>query len=167
MSNYSSSSQVASSVPFDNSSNGFTATDVQAAIEEAKNTSIIYVSDTGTQSSTSTSYANITTMTSTPASGTYLVIFNGHATTTGASAGGLFAIAVAGSVQSDSIREVSTNLTLLGGLVTISVNTIGASVTCITKVTVNGSQAITAQFKSTNGGTINIQERNLTLTKIS
>ncbi len=36
---YISSTVVAESVPFDNSTNGFIATDVQTAIEEAKNTS--------------------------------------------------------------------------------------------------------------------------------
>lgn len=168
-SSFSNSSSVAKSVPFSNASNGFTAKNVQAAIEEAKgsNTSVTSVSATGTQTSTSTSYANITSMTQTPSAGTYLVVFNGRASTSGASAGGLFGIAVAGSLQTDSIRELSTNLVLLGGLVTISINTVASSVTCVSIVTVNGSQAITAQFRSTTGGSINIAERNLTITKIS
>lgn len=158
---------VAKSIPFSNVGNGFTATNVQTAIEEAKNIdTIIYVNDISTQTTTSTTYANITNMTSTPASGTYFVIFNGHATTSGASSSGLFALALAGSIQTDSVREISSNLILLGGLVTISTNTIGCSMTCVSKITANGSQAITAQFKSTAGGTINIQEKSLTLLKV-
>lgn len=166
---FSSASTVAKAVPFSNATNGFTATNVQSAIEEAKgsNSGVILVSSTSSQNTTSTTYANINSMTLTPAAGNYLVIFNGRASTSGASAGGLFGIAVAGSLQADSVREVSTNLTLLGGLVTISLNTVAASVTCVSLVTVNGSQAITSQFKSTTGGTINIGERNLTVLKIS
>lgn len=162
---------VATSTPFSNTGNGFTANNVQSAIEEAKaaasNTVITYVSDTSNQTTTSASYTNITGMTSTPASGTYLVIFNGKASTSGASAGGSFSIAVAGSTQTDSVRDISCNLVLLGGLVTISVNTIASSMTCVSRVTVNGSQAITAQFKSNTGGTISVTEKNMTIMKVA
>lgn len=166
--NYMAATPVAKAVPFNNSTNGFAATNVQAAIEEARGTApLIYVNDLSTQSTSSTTYANITGMTSTPASGTYLVIFNGHATTSGASAGGFFALALAGSTVTDSVREISANLVLLGGLVTVSVNTIGSSMSCVSRITVNGSQAITAQFKSISGGTINVQEKTLSLIKVA
>lgn len=161
-SKYVSVTPVAKSVPFDNSINGFAATNVQDAIEESKNlVSITSVTSTSNQTSTSTTYANINTMTLTPAAGTYLVTFNGRASTSGVSAGGLFALAIGGVIQTDSVREVSCNITLLGGLVTVSVNTVANSVTCLSVLTVNGSQTITAQFKSTTGGTINIGERTM------
>lgn len=129
--------------------------------------SITYVNDTSTNSSSSTTYANLTGMTATPVAGTYFVIFNGHATTSGASAGGLFSLAVAGSTQADSVREISCNLTLLGGLVTVSLFTIGSSMSCVSRIVVNGSQAITAQFKSSTGGTINVQEKTMTLIRVA
>lgn len=128
---------------------------------------ITYVTDVSTNTTTSTTYANLTGMTATPTAGTYLVIFNGHATTSGASAGGFFSLALAGTTVADSVREISANLVLLGGLVTVSLNTIGSSMTSISKITVTGSQAVTAQFKSSSGGTINVQEKNMTFIRVA
>lgn len=151
---------------FNNSTNGFVSTNVQAAIEEARNTNpYSYVTSTTAVSTSSTTYTTVTGMSITPVAGTYLVIFNTRATTTGASAQAEFALFNAGTRVTESTREVSCNIQLLG-LITISLNTIGTSGTSVAVITVNGSQAIDTRFRSVNGGSITFTERNLTLLRI-
>lgn len=74
---YGSSSTVAAAVPFDNSTNGFVATDVQAAIEEATfHLTSHEITATGTITTTSSTDAVMTSMTETPPAGTWLYMFN-------------------------------------------------------------------------------------------
>lgn len=165
-------SSVAKAILFDNSSNGFSAKNVQSAIEEAKTTAITtlnyyHVTDNSIISTTSNTFVSVSGMSITPVAGTYMVTFSGKSTMTGASVRSEYAIYSGGSLIPNSLRETSCNLTLLGGLVTISLNTIGVGANTSTIVTVNGSQTIDVRYRSVNGGTIQVTERNLTLIRVA
>lgn len=110
--------------------------------------------------------STIGTMTIIPEAGKYLALFNGSITTNGASASGKFGIYVDGVVLSETLRPISCNLQLLGGLVTISLNTIGVGTYTGTEVILNGHQTIDVRFHSTNGGTIGFTERVFSLVRV-
>ena len=68
---------LALATPFDNTSNGFTADNTQAAIEEAKSSSVYYsATGTSTLTTTSATFSVVSGMTITPVAGTYLVMFS-------------------------------------------------------------------------------------------
>lgn len=103
---------------------------------------------------------------STPVAGKYIAMFNGGINTGGASATGEFGIYVDGVILPETKRVISCNLQLLGGLVTISLNSIGVGTYTGSEIELNGSQVIDVKYKSTNGGTIGFNERVLTLIKV-
>lgn len=162
MSNY--ITQVARSVPFDNTTNGFTATDVQAAIEEAQNTlDYIYLSSNSTVSTTSGTYSVVSGMTTTPAAGTYFVLFTGTFRIADNNADGNFAIFKAGTIVTESTRRLFTTVSILLGLLN---NSIGASGTPMAVVTVDGTQTIDGRFRSTNGNAISCDNRTMILIRV-
>jgi hypothetical protein len=110
----------------------------------------------GNVTSTSTTYTNITGMTLTPPAGTYLVIFSGNTSATEGGNGetGTFQLALAGTQVTDSRMTVTDVYALVG-----TNNSAGGNTLC-SLITVNGSQAITAQFAA-QAGTIQVNERNL------
>lgn len=102
----------------------------------------------------------------TPTAGTYVAHFSGSIYTAGASATGEFGIYVAGTLVAETRRDISCNLTLLGGLVTISLNSIGVGTYTGSEIALTGSQSVEVKFRSTNGGTIGFNERVLTLLRV-
>lgn len=129
--------------------------------------STITLTATSSVSTSSSTPATITGMSATPLPGKYLILFNGSIATNGASASGKFGIYVNNSELSETIRPVSCNLQLLGGLVTVSLNTLGVGTYTGTEVILNGVQTIDVKFFSTNGGTISFNERVMTLVKVA
>lgn len=126
------------------------------------------ITKTATDSVTTSSSqpSTVGSMTDVPKKGRYLAFFNGAITTNGASASGKFGFYVNGVAVNESIRPISCNLVLLGGLVTISLNTIGVGTYCGTEIDLDGTQTIDVRFFSTNGGTIGFNERTMTLVKV-
>lgn len=102
----------------------------------------------------------------TPPAGVYIVNFSGSINTNGASAVGTFGIYSNGTLVAETNRPISCNLSLLGGLVTISLNAIGVGTFTSTQLTLDGSTSIDVRFNSTNGGTIQFSERVLTFMKV-
>lgn len=101
-----------------------------------------------------------------PTSGTYLAFFSGGIYTDGASAKGEFGLYKNGVLIPNTRRDISCSLSLLGGLVTVSVNAIGVGTNTNSQVELNGTDVIEVKFRSTNGGTIGFIERNLILMKV-
>ena len=126
----------------------------------------INLTGAGNVTTSSSTASTISGMTYTPASGKYLVFFSGTNYTAGASAEGEFGIYLAGTLMAESRRDIKCNLTLLGGLVTISLNAIGVGTYTGTEVILDGTQTIDVKFKSNNGGTIGFGERVMTLLKV-
>lgn len=103
--------QVASSLPYDNTVSGITATDVQGALDYLTTVTAAGVQNYNIISSTPfTSSANVDTfvtgMTITPMSGTYAVWFNCSETATGSGQQMDCTIYKAGAAISDSKRSV-------------------------------------------------------------
>lgn len=119
------------------------------------------------QTTTSSATASVIGgMTATPDPGKYVALFSGSIFTGGASAVGEFGVYVDGVLLPETRRDISCNLQLLGGLVTVSLNSIGVGTYTGTQVTLNGTNTIDIRFKSTNGGTIGFKERVFTLIKV-
>lgn len=161
-SRYLTTTPVASSVPFDNSTDGFTATDVQAAIEEAGHKlTVIQLSDSTLNTTTLATFSAMTGMSTTPAAGTYLVTFNTSVSSPTAGAIASFAIYVGGTQDAGSVSRAAP----LDGGVGATPPAIG-NVTCIGTAVVNGSQAIAAQWASSSG-TMTITVKRMTLLRIA
>lgn len=124
------------------------------------------VSATSTATTSSGTTSIIPGMTLMTASGKYIALFNGNIYTSGASSKGEFAIYVDGVIVTETKRAISCNLTLLGGLVTVSLNEIGVGTYTGTELNLTDNQVVTVQFRSTNGGTIGFAERVFTLMKV-
>jgi len=105
-------------------------------------------------------------MTQTPGAGTYLAFFNGSIYTDGVSAKGEFGIYINNVLVQDTRRDISCSLSLLGGLVSISLNSIGLGTYTGTQVVLTGNDIIDVKFKSSNGGTIGFLERSFILVKV-
>lgn len=120
----------------------------------------------GNVTTSSSQASTIGGMTAKPEAGTYLAQFSGGIFTAGASAVGEFGIYVDDVLLTETKRPISCNLSLLGGLVTVSLNAIGVGTQTSTEVTLNGNQTIDVKFKSTNGGTIGFAERTFQLIKV-
>lgn len=158
---YVTSTQVASSVPFDNSTNGFTSTDVQAAIEEAAhNLAELEASATATATTSSGTDAILTSMTLTPIAGTYMVWFSCDVTSPTAGAAISFSIYVGGVQKADSLRKI---IPFSGGTLTSGNARAVAATNGV--VTVNGSQAITIEW-STSAGTMTAGARTLNTLRV-
>jgi hypothetical protein len=160
-------SPVAAVIPFDNSTNGFVSTDTQSAIEESRKTTLNY-SATATTNTTSSSGTDsvISGMTITPPAGTYLVIYSGQIGTSGTNNSGEISLYNDGTRIAHSVRDVSINVALLLGVIGTSTMTIGGNQT-MAITTVDGSTAITAQFKVLGGsGTLTIGPRSIIALRI-
>lgn len=153
------STQVAASVPFDNATNGFTATDVQAAIEEVRSnaTEVSATADTTTTSSTDTLMAS---MTITPVAGKYLVSFNTTVDHSAQSVAVVSSIYVGGSLKTDSVRSVIPRFNGVGA------NSLSPCVSITGIITVNGSQAIEIRWKVASG-TGTAHQRTLNIVKVT
>lgn len=110
--------------------------------------------------------ATVVGMTFQPSIGTYLAFFSGSINTGGASAQGEFGIYVDGVLIPETRRDISCNLQLLGGLVTISLNTISVGTYTSTQLDLGGVNVVDVRFRSTNGGTIGFSTRNFMLIKV-
>jgi len=117
------------------------------------------VSATTDTSTTSTTYTLMNSMTTTPASGTYLVSFSSSGNSSSGGADVNYAIYSGGTI----IQHTERNVNYGGGGPTS-----GYDVSLYTQAvtTVNGSQVIEVQYK-TNAGTMSIHERSMILLKLS
>lgn len=120
------------------------------------------ISASGSVTTTSATYAVITSMTTTPVAGTYLVIFTGSHNI-GTDTNGDFSIFV-NAVQ-DTTAQCNVAIDAAGVLGAAASQ--GDSVTLITTATVNGSQAINVRFRENGGGTLGITTRKLIIIPIS
>ncbi len=125
------------------------------------------ITASSTTTTSSSSAAVISGMERNLTAGKYLATFTGNIYTAGASATGEFGIYLNGSLIANTRRDIFCNLTLLGGLVTVSLNAIGVGTTTGTELTVNENDLVDVRFRSTNGGTIGFKERSLTLIKVA
>ncbi len=160
------------SLPFDKLLNGMNSENAQDAIEELISMPHgILNTERSTGSSGLTrsaqTFSQISGMVKTPAAGRWLVIFNARAVTTGASTQGEFQIYKNDIAIVETLQEVSCNLVLLGGLVTISLNTVGGNATCIGDVLCNGTDVIDVKWRSANGGTVAVSSRVLYMVKVN
>lgn len=152
-------SQPSQATPFDNTSNGFTSTNAQAAIEEAK-TSLLYYSTsaTSTLTSTSSTFATVGSMTLTPIAGTYLIMFSADIETGSVNGRGELQLFNGGTAVAGTNRELELEVALLLGL--IGTARIRAGASCFFGiVTANGTNAIDVRYRSVDGQTITIKSR--------
>jgi hypothetical protein len=129
--------------------------------------STISISQTGQVTTSAASPTIIQGMSVTPPAGTYVVQFSGSVNTNGSSASGTFGIYVNGALIPETNRPISCNITLLGGLVTVSLNAIGVGTYSGTQIILDGNSTLDVRFASTNGGTIGFNERVLNLMKVA
>lgn len=154
-------SAVAVSVPFDNTTNGFVANNVQAAIEEARY-NLFDSEASGTSAITATTSDTLMSgMTLTPAAGSYLTWFSCdiNSATTGSVTS--ISIYVGGVQKADSLRKVQP---FDGG--TLSATTARCGVATNGVVSVNGSQAIEIRWSDSNG-TNTVNARTLNILRVS
>lgn len=125
-----------------------------------------YVSALTTVTTTSATYSLITGMTITPVAGTYLVLFSGNVSAGGsATVTGNTAAFIDNTMIVDSVRTVDISVASLIGVINSSAN--GSASNIITKVVLNGSQAINIRFnKTSTAGTITCIQRSLSLIKL-
>jgi len=114
---------------------------------------------TGDVTISSSTPTTITSMALTPKPGRYLVLFNADIYTDGASAAGEYGIYIDDVLQVETKRAIFCNLTLIGGLVTVSLNRISVGTAVHGQFDLNGVQVVDVKFKSTNGGTIGFSDR--------
>lgn len=140
--------QVAVSTPFDDSTNGWVANNVQAAIEEAPiHLRSIEVSATSTVTAPTGTDALMTTMTITPNPGTYIVWFSCDINSAVAGAAISVSLYVGGTQQAVSLRKVipfsGGTLTSGSGRACVSINQI---------VTVTTGQSVEVRWSTSNAG---------------
>lgn len=154
-------SDVASSVPFDNSTNGFIATDVQDAIEEATHKLVHYeVSATASALAPTGTNTLINSMTISPAAGTYIVWFDCDINSGSAGAAITCSIYVGGVQDVSSVRKI---VPFSGGTLT-SGSARGIMALHCTVVVTSG-QAVEIRWSSSNSGPT-AAARTLTLLRI-
>lgn len=120
------------------------------------------LSQTGDTSTTSGTPAVIAGMTTTPAAGTYMVIFECSAII-GEDTSGDIGLYVGGSLQTDSVKTLQAFAN--GGFGPSAL--IEVPVTIIDFVTVNGAQAIDIRFDENGGGTLTVGPRKLIIVPIA
>lgn len=158
---YVSSTQTAVSTPFDNSTNGFIATDVQAAIEETtRYLTDLEVSATGSTSVT-TSVAVMNSMTLTPSlAGSYLAWFSCDIES------GVAGAAITVQFYVNAVADASSQRKIIpfsGGTLTSGS---GRGTVAFQKVlTVTAGQTIDVRWSSSNNGPT-AAARTLTLLKV-
>lgn len=144
--------QVAVSTPFDNSTNGWVANNVQAAIEEAPiHLRAVKVSVSGTYTFTGAA-ALIPGLTTTPVAGIYKLDASGDSTVASAGATLTFGLYIGGTLMTDSARTIGP---FDGGALSA---TTGRGVWAINDlITVTGAQAveIRGSTSTTGAGTVN------------
>lgn len=152
--------QVAVSTPFDNTSNGFAATNVQAAIEEATfNLHESEVSATADTTTTSTTDVLMNSMTLTPAAGSYLTWFSTTVDHSNQSVAVVVSIYVGGVQNTASVRSVIPRFNGAGAI------TLSPCVATNAVVTVNGAQAIEIRWK-TASNTATAHQRTLDILRV-
>jgi hypothetical protein len=127
----------------------------------------ITLTDTSSATTSSATPTALPGMSTTPQAGTYVVNFSGSINTAGTNATGAFGIYVNGALLPETNRTISCNVSLLGGLVTLSVNAIGVGTCTGTQVTLGGTDTLSVMYASTNGGTIGFNEKVLTLIQVA
>lgn len=119
------------------------------------------VSDASTATlATATTDALLTSMTLTPAVGTYVVMFNADCTSATAGAAVSFSVYVGGVQNANSLRKI---IPFSGG--TLTTGNARGSISTLAQVTVNGSQAITIEW-STSTAPVSCGPRTLLLLKV-
>lgn len=160
-------SPIARAVPFDNTSNGFTATDVQAAIEEAtKRLNTLQVTATGLVSTTSATFSTVTGMTLQPPAGTWIGIYTGFFYTQGVNVQAEVT-AVKNAAEITYARRIQYDNAAILGLVTLSTNEGGSSAALAFRETFNGTDTVSIQFREVAGGTAYMRERSLILLQVT
>lgn len=154
-------SPVAIGIPFNNATNGFTAINVQAAIEEARNSPAVnFISTSAADtltSSTDTLLAGMTYTNSSGASIKVLAEFNGDVNI-GATGGVLSISFYLNGVQvTDTLRKQAGDQGALAGSTRVT-----SSTNC--KVTIPNGQILQIRW-SASAGTITAASRSLCLTK--
>jgi hypothetical protein len=114
------------------------------------------ISATGAVTTTSATFATVGSMTTTPAAGTYKLDFTADWQLSASSSNGDFGVFIAGVEQAQCRRNVRNGEHAMGSSVAIS-----------TLITVDGSQAITIQFRENASATLTVNARELILTPIS
>lgn len=115
------------------------------------------VNASSTISTSSGTFSNIDSMSITPPAGKYIVMFQADISTTNDGAGEV-RISADGSAVSGSLRQIAGDaITLLGATVDFRTSVASMGVT-----TVNGSQAIAAQYRSVSN-TVTMRTRILTI----
>lgn len=122
----------------------------------------IYLTGSGSVTTTSGTYSTITSMTTTPAQGNYMVLFTATTRIGSNNSDGDFAIFKAGTIVQESNRRVFFNIATLLGLINVSTGSFG---TPMCKVSVDGTQVVDARFRSTNGTTA-CDDRSMILVRI-
>lgn len=147
-------SAVAKTVPFDNASNGFTSTDVQSAIEEAKSSGIYYsTAATSTISTTSGTFSVVGSMTLTPVAGTYLCMFSADVKIGNVNGQGEFQFFNGGVAISGTNRQTSRLNVGAGCFFAV--------------VTANGTNAIDVRYRSVDGKTVTVTSRSMFMLKVA
>lgn len=159
-------SPVALTIPFDNSTNGFTATEVQSAIEEVKTQVVtnLYTDEataTADTTTTSATYVLMDSMTKTPPAGTYLVWFSTTVEHSNQSVAVNVSLYVGGVQDTDTERSPVTRTNAIGANACPSVVAINA------KVVVNGSQAIEVRWNRASAGTATARERTMDILRVA
>ena len=157
---YVSSTQVASSVPYDNSVSGLGTGDTQSAIDALKTQTQLgsagfSTSIATTTSTNSTTYAQLNSMTLTPTiSGNWAVVFTGQFN---ASSGDVAVCVFSNGVQQTASERICAGQS--GGSHNFIVST-------SEKVNVTAGQVIEIQWRSGSGGTFTCTGRNMTIIKV-
>lgn len=154
---------VAQAIPFNNATDGYTAIQVQAAIEEAGTGAHITdyeAVDATTATTTSAAAVLLTSMTLSPAAGRYFASFSTSVQTAGTANIITCGIYVAGTIVSGTSRTIQP----YDGGALAAANASGA--VAITKiVTVTAGQTVTIEW-ATAGGTGTCFSRTLTLLRV-
>ena len=118
------------------------------------------LTSTTAASTTSATYATISSMTTTPAAGTYKVDFSCAASITNDSNGEI-------ALHIDGTEQLVTRRRLEGNTSGTGTTTSASSLAFSTLITVNGSESVDVQFRENSGGTFTINGREMILTPIS
>lgn len=155
--------QVAQSIFFDNTGTGFTSTDVQNALVEARNQSLVeaqYAQNTGTATTTSTAFISLG-VDITPPAGTYIAVLSlqGAVAVSGVNNRAEIGIFVGGTLEAESLREFGI------GASGISLASFGVShaLGAVCQITVNGSQIVQGGIRRVTGSTVSYGPSTLTL----
>ena len=162
----------AKSTIFDNSTNSFSSTEVQSAIEESKNTAlalapIYYETKTSTPSSTTSATFSTVTNSSVTVNiaGDYLVVWDAEVNLGDLNGQAEFAVFI-DDVQEINLTHISElNVALLlGAIGTSRMREGGSHITG--KITVAAGKVVDIRFRNIGGSTITVNRRALTLIRI-